>query len=126
MCHKRLSFFALISIECDLSHSDSVDIENFIENFKLYSNKFRKIQLYVQGLIELASTKFGIVSVIIVNVRLSIIVSNLNKYFNKTSKHYPHVHKTEHKVITVIRKSYASKRTNSNMKIKKMIYGGFL
>jgi len=39
---------ALISIDCDLSHPDIVDIdivdiENFIENFKLYSNKCRKI-----------------------------------------------------------------------------------
>jgi len=45
MGHERLSSFALISIECDLSHPDSVDIENFIENFKLYSNKWRKILL---------------------------------------------------------------------------------
>ena len=45
MGHKKLSSFALISIEYDLSHPDSVDIENFIENFKLYSNKCRKILL---------------------------------------------------------------------------------
>jgi len=47
MGHERLSSFALISIECDLSHPDSVglNIENFIENFKLYSNKCRKILL---------------------------------------------------------------------------------
>ena len=44
MGHERLSSFALISIECDLSHPDSEDIENFIENFKLYS-KCRKILL---------------------------------------------------------------------------------
>jgi len=30
MGHERLSSFALISIECDLSHPESVDIENFI------------------------------------------------------------------------------------------------
>jgi len=35
----------LISIECNSSHHDSVDIENFIENFNLYSNKCRKILL---------------------------------------------------------------------------------
>src|SRR6218665_214206 len=58
MGHERLSSFALISIECDLSHPDSVDIENFIENFKLYSNKWRKILLYVKGLIDLAGNKF--------------------------------------------------------------------
>ena len=47
MGYKRLSSFALVTIECDLSHPDTVvlDIENFIENFKLYSNKFRKILL---------------------------------------------------------------------------------
>src|SRR6218665_1925796 len=58
MGHERLSSFALISIECDLSHPDSVDIENFIENFKLYSNKWRKILLYVKDLIDLAGNKF--------------------------------------------------------------------
>ena len=35
MGHERLSSFALILIECDLSHPDIVDIENFSENFKL-------------------------------------------------------------------------------------------
>src|SRR6218665_2458578 len=40
-----LSSFALISIECNLSHPNSVDIEHFIENFKLYSNKCHKILL---------------------------------------------------------------------------------
>jgi len=45
MGHKRLSYFDLISIEYDLSHPDSIDIENFIENFKLYSNKCRKMLL---------------------------------------------------------------------------------
>jgi len=46
MGHERLqSSFALISIERDLSHPDSVDIEHFIENFKLYSNKCHKILL---------------------------------------------------------------------------------
>ena len=39
MSHERLSSFALTSIERDLSHPDSVEIEHFIENFKLYSNK---------------------------------------------------------------------------------------
>jgi len=47
MGQERLSSFALISIECDLSHLDSVglNIENFNGNFKLSSNKFRKILL---------------------------------------------------------------------------------
>jgi len=35
MGHERLSSVALIPIKCDLSHPDTVDIENFIENFKL-------------------------------------------------------------------------------------------
>jgi len=39
MDHERLSSFALISIECDLSHPGNVGlrvvIENFVENFKL-------------------------------------------------------------------------------------------
>src|SRR6218665_33075 len=32
---RKTSSVALISVECDLSHPDSVDIENFIEEFKL-------------------------------------------------------------------------------------------
>jgi len=32
---QKPSSFALILIDCDLSHPDIVDIENFIENFKL-------------------------------------------------------------------------------------------
>src|SRR6218665_501518 len=60
-----------------------------------------------------------IVAVVIVNFRLS----NLNKYFNKISKHIPFVGlgKTEYKLITVFRKSYASKCTNSNVKIKRWV-----
>jgi hypothetical protein len=45
MGHERLSSLALISIERDLSHPDSVDIEKVIDNFKLYSNKCRRILL---------------------------------------------------------------------------------
>src|SRR6218665_275929 len=59
----------------------------------------------------------------IVNVRLSNL--GLNKYFNKTSKHFPYLSKTEYKLITVFRKSYALKCTNSNMKIKKRSMEGF-
>ena len=58
MGHERLSSFVLISIECNSFHHDSIDIENFIENFNLYSNKCRKILLYVKGLINLSSNKF--------------------------------------------------------------------
>jgi len=43
--HERLSSFALISIECDLSHPDRADIEDFNENCKLYCNRYRKIFL---------------------------------------------------------------------------------
>jgi len=45
MGHERLSSFALISIECDLSNPESVAIEHFIENFKPYSNKCNTILL---------------------------------------------------------------------------------
>src|SRR6218665_986024 len=64
-----------------------------------------------------------IVAVVIVNFRLS----NLNKYFNKISKHFPFVglRKTEYKLITVFRKSYASKCTNSNVKITRLSIVGF-
>ena len=74
MGHERLYSFALIWIERDSFHHDSVIIDNFIEKFKLCSNKRRKILLYVKGLIKLASRAYQvyIVSVIIVNVRQEI------------------------------------------------------